>query len=153
MAADGPDRAFATVSPALSPRTGAGAGRPNGGRGRHRGPAGGVNGIGPFGAASRAGPVSGGDTRTMSDLPPTGHPEAGAKHHSGLSDKMPSRKALLGLIITVLVAWFIAANRAHVRVHLWIVWFNARLWIVLLCTFLAGVATGWLLVKRRKPKH
>jgi uncharacterized integral membrane protein len=88
----------------------------------------------------------------MNDHPRAGQQEAGAKSSSGLSDKMPSKKALLGLLIVVLAAWFIATNRTHVRVHLWIVWFNARLWTVLLCTFLAGMLTGWLF-KRRRPRH
>ena len=88
----------------------------------------------------------------MSDLPPTGSPEAGRKR-SALSEKLPNGKALAGLVIAVLAIWFIFANSARVRVHLWVFWFTARLWVVLLGTFLAGAAAGWLLRRRRTPKR
>jgi len=86
----------------------------------------------------------------MSDLPPGGATKAGRKP-SALSEKLPSKKAMIGLIITLLAVWFIFANNSHIRVHLWVVWVSARLWIVLLGTFLAGAAAGWLL-KRRTAK-
>lgn len=88
----------------------------------------------------------------MSDLPPAAGPKT-ARKRSGLSEKLPSGKALVGLVLVALSIWFIAANNAHVRVHLWVVWINARLWLVLLCTLLAGAAIGWLVRRRRTPKR
>jgi uncharacterized integral membrane protein len=83
----------------------------------------------------------------MSDQPPTASPGTGRKT-AAVSAKLRNPKTLLGLLIAVLAIWFIFANSAQVRVHLWVYWVSARLWLVLLGTFLAGLATGWL-VRRR----
>ena len=87
----------------------------------------------------------------MSDLPPIGAPEAERKS-SGVSEKLVNPKTVTGLVIAVLAIWFIIANSAHTRIHLWVFWVSARLWVVLLGTFVAGIAAGWLL-KRRNARR
>jgi uncharacterized integral membrane protein len=87
----------------------------------------------------------------MSDLPPIGSPEPEHKA-SAVSEKLLNPKTVAGLVIAVLAIWFIIANNVHTRVHLWVFWVSARLWVVLLGTFIAGGAAGWLL-KRRTAKH
>jgi hypothetical protein len=36
-----------------------------------------------------------------------------------------------------------------VRIRLWVPWVSARLWVVLLLTFLAGALVGFLMGRRR----
>lgn len=49
--------------------------------------------------------------------------------------------------------WFIIANNQIVRIHLWLTYVNARLWIVLLLTFVAGAIVGYLFAKRRARRR
>ncbi len=65
-----------------------------------------------------------------------------------MSEKLLNPKSVIGLLIVVLAVWFIIANNTEVRVHLWVAWVSARLWLVLLGVFVAGLATGWLLKRR-----
>ena len=87
----------------------------------------------------------------MSDHIPAGGPGTG-RAKAPVTEKLLNPKSVIGLLITVLAAWFIIANNTEIRVHLWVAWVSARLWLVLLCTFVAGLATGWLL-KRRTAKR
>ena len=71
---------------------------------------------------------------------------------SAVSEKLLTPKTMVGLLIAVLSIWFIVANSGEIRVHLWVFWVSARLWLVLLGTFIAGLATGWLLKRHRTPR-
>jgi uncharacterized integral membrane protein len=68
---------------------------------------------------------------------------------SRMADKLASPKVVLGAVITALAIWFIAINSKTVRIHFWIVWVSARLWVVLLCVFVAGALVGFLFSRRR----
>jgi uncharacterized integral membrane protein len=88
----------------------------------------------------------------MSDQSPKGGTATGHRT-STISGKLAKPRLVAAMVIVALAIWFIIANSAHIRVHLWVFWVSARLWVVLLGTFLAGVAAGWLLVKRRTTKR
>lgn len=88
----------------------------------------------------------------MSDRNPTGGPGP-TRTKTPVSEKLINPKSVAALIIVVLAVWFIIANNSEVRVHLWVAWVSARLWLVLLCTFVAGMATGWLLKRRTSAKR
>lgn len=66
-----------------------------------------------------------------------------------LNERLASPKAFLGILITAAAVWFIIANNTHVRIHLWVTWVSARMWVVLLITFLAGMLAGFLFSRRR----
>ena len=87
----------------------------------------------------------------MSDQSPIGGPDTGHRA-SAVTGKLATPRVAAILVIVALAIWFMIANSTHIRIHLWVFWVSARLWVVLLGTFLAGVATGWLLVKRRTAK-
>ena len=93
------------------------------------------------------------------NTPPTGPPQQPQYQQqphgtgkSAIADRLASPKAILGLIITVAAVWFIIANNSLVRIHLWVTWVSARLWIVLLLTFVAGAIVGFLFAKRRRRR-
>ena len=83
----------------------------------------------------------------MSDRTSAGGPGT-SRTKTPVTEKLLNPKSVIGLLIVVLAVWFIIANNTEVRVHLWVAWVSARLWLVLLGTFLAGLATGWLLKRR-----
>ncbi|HEV2634273.1 MAG TPA: hypothetical protein VGX23_03940 [Actinocrinis sp.] len=83
----------------------------------------------------------------MSDHPPSGD-RASDRSPSALAQRLLHPKAVAGLVIAVLAIWFSLANGAETRVHLWVFWVSARLWLVLLATFAAGFAAGRLLRRR-----
>lgn len=64
-----------------------------------------------------------------------------------------SFRTVLGLLITAAAAWFIIGNNGVVRVHLWVTWVSARMWVVLLVTFLAGALAGYLFAWRRRRRR
>lgn len=70
-----------------------------------------------------------------------------------LAEKLGTPKAFFGILITVAAVWFIIANNQIVRIHLWLTYVNARLWIVLLLTFVAGAIVGYLFAKRRARRR
>jgi len=83
------------------------------------------------------------------NLPPADQrPSAGSR----VADRLARPKVVLGLIITALAIWFIAVNNGTVRIHFWVVWVSAKLWIVLLCVFLAGALVSYLLSWRRSRR-
>jgi uncharacterized integral membrane protein len=84
----------------------------------------------------------------MSDQTPAGGP-GNATRKSTVSEKLVTPRNVIGLLIAVLAIWFVIANNTEIRVRLWVTWVDAKLWIVLLCTFAAGLLTGWLLKRRR----
>ncbi len=81
-----------------------------------------------------------------SNLPPTGTSSTAG---SRMADRLARPKIVLGAVITALAIWFIAINNGTVRIHFWVVWVSARLWIVLLCVFVAGALACWLMSRRR----
>jgi uncharacterized integral membrane protein len=61
------------------------------------------------------------------------------------------RKLIVAVVILAIVAWFAAVNTRNIQIKLWVENVSSPIWIVLLCTFAAGVITGWLLRRRRRP--
>lgn len=84
------------------------------------------------------------------NLPPQGgqRPTAGTR----VADKLAKPKVVLGLVITALAIWFIAINNATVRIHFWVAWVSAKLWIVLLLVFVLGALSSYLLSWRRSRR-
>ena len=72
---------------------------------------------------------------------------------SPLSERLATPKAFLGMLITAAAVWFIIANNGHVRIHLWVTWVSARMWLVLLITFVAGMLVGFLFSRRRDKRR
>ena len=84
------------------------------------------------------------------NIPPVGGPQPEAKRESRLAERLATPKVFIGGIVTIAAVWFIIANNSHVRIHLWVTWVSARLWLVLLITFLAGGLVGFLMGRRRR---
>ncbi|HEX4788326.1 MAG TPA: LapA family protein [Actinospica sp.] len=66
-----------------------------------------------------------------------------------LTDRLARPKVFIGGLITIATVWFIIANNSRVRIRLWVPWVSARLWVVLLLTFVAGALVGFLFARRR----
>jgi uncharacterized integral membrane protein len=77
---------------------------------------------------------------------------AGGPAKSARRRRIPP-KLIVALVILVIVLWFAFANTNDAKIKLWVHDVRAPVWLVLLCTFAAGVITGWLLRRRRKPSH
>jgi len=60
-----------------------------------------------------------------------------------------SPKGILILVLLAIVLWFVFANTGDMRIKLWVHWVSAPVWLVLLCTFVVGIITGWLIHRRR----
>jgi lipopolysaccharide assembly protein A len=68
-------------------------------------------------------------------------------------DEPPPRVAArhwLAIVLAVLAVIFIVQNTVRHEVHLLWVSVEAATWLVLTVIFLLGVATGWLLHRRRR---
>jgi len=91
----------------------------------------------------------------MSGVPPIGAPagDAGPKQRGAFAERLLSPKTIIGLLIVALAVWFVLANNSHTRIHLWVVWVTARLWVVLAVTFLAGMLAGYLIRRRGREKQ
>jgi uncharacterized integral membrane protein len=63
-----------------------------------------------------------------------------------------SPKVLWALAIILAALWFILVNRQRVAIFLWVPKITAPMWVVLLITFAAGLITGMLLMRSRKPR-
>ena len=88
-----------------------------------------------------------------SHTPPTGPPQP--PHRSTqdrITEQLAKPKVAIGGLITIAALWFIIANNSKVRIHLWLGWVSARLWVVLLLTFLAGAAVGYLARRRGRSR-
>jgi uncharacterized integral membrane protein len=83
------------------------------------------------------------------NIPPVGSPQPERKRESRLAERLATPKVFIGGIVTIAAVWFIIANNAQVRIRLWVPWVSARLWVVLLLTFLAGALVGFLMGRRR----
>ncbi|HET9173469.1 MAG TPA: LapA family protein [Actinospica sp.] len=84
------------------------------------------------------------------NIPPVGAPEPERKERSRLAARLATPKVFIGGIITIAAVWFIIANNSRVRIHLWVTYVSARLWLVLLLTFVAGALVGFLTGRRRR---
>jgi uncharacterized integral membrane protein len=85
------------------------------------------------------------------NTPPGGSPyEPHRSAGDKLVDRLASPRAFFGILITIAAVWFIIANNTRVRIHLWLTWVTARMWLVLLLTFVAGVLVGLLSARRRR---
>jgi hypothetical protein len=71
---------------------------------------------------------------------------------TGRSGVTLSPKMIGALVILVAAIWFIFANRATVRIRLWIPIVLAPMWLVLLITFCAGMLTGLLVWRSKRQK-
>ena len=86
------------------------------------------------------------------NIPPVGSAEPEAKRGSGLAGRLATPKVVIGGLIWIAALWFIIANNSTVRIHLWVTWISARLWLVLLLTFVAGALVGFLTGRRRAKR-
>ena len=59
-------------------------------------------------------------------------------------------KLILAVLILAALIWFVLVNTRHVPIKLWVHTVSAPLWLVLLCTFAAGMIASWLLTWRRR---
>ena len=77
---------------------------------------------------------------------------------SGIPDTKPSggrarrfaARHWLAIVLVVLAVVFIVQNTVRHEIHLLWVSVEAATWLVLTVIFLLGVATGWLLQRRRR---
>src|SRR5215204_1920785 len=60
-----------------------------------------------------------------------------------------SPKGILILLLLAIALWFVFANTGDTEIKLWVKTVTAPLWLVLLCTFVVGMITGWLVHRRR----
>jgi uncharacterized integral membrane protein len=92
------------------------------------------------------------EAHMSANIPPVGSAEPEGKHGPRLAERLATPKVFIGGIVTIAAVWFIIANNQQVRIHLWVTWVSARLWIVLLLTFLAGTLLGFLTGRRRAKR-
>ncbi len=89
----------------------------------------------------------------MGNVPPIGAPdEPVAKPRRSVTQRLATPKVIAGLVIVALAVWFILANTSHTRVHFWVVWVTAQLWITLAGTFLVGMLLGFLMRRRTRDR-
>ncbi|HKE65477.1 MAG TPA: LapA family protein [Micromonosporaceae bacterium] len=60
-------------------------------------------------------------------------------------------KLIVGLVVFAIALWFILANRQDANIRFWVHTVSAPVWLVLLVTFVVGIAFGFFL-RRRRPK-
>jgi uncharacterized integral membrane protein len=61
-------------------------------------------------------------------------------------------KLIAAVLILAIVLWFAFANTKDAQIKLWVRNVSAPVWLVLVCTFAAGVIAGYLL-RRRRPRR
>ena len=89
--------------------------------------------------------------KTKTKTPTSPDPQQ-SEASSGPAALLAKPKVIVGGLITIAAVWFIIANNERVRIRLWIPWVSARLWVVLLLTFLAGALVGILFARRRQRR-
>jgi uncharacterized integral membrane protein len=94
------------------------------------------------------------EQRIMSNVPPVGTPldEPGVKQRRSVVSRLAGPKVIIGALIVALAVWFILANNSRTRIHFWVVWVTAQLWIVLAGTFVAGMLLGFLMRRRGRDR-
>lgn len=90
-------------------------------------------------------------TKAKTTTPPSPDPQQ-SESRTGPAALLAKPKVIVGALITIAAVWFIIANNERVRIRLWIPWISARLWVVLLLTFLAGALVGFLFARRRQRR-
>jgi Na+/melibiose symporter-like transporter len=92
----------------------------------------------------------------MSDLPPIGTPavlETKKRERGRLASWVRHPKTIAGAVIVALTAWFVLANNDETRIHFWVVWVSAKLWIAFVINFAAGLIVGYMLKRRGVRKR
>ena len=72
-----------------------------------------------------------------------------ASNERSLTDHAKNQRVWLGVAIAVVAFAFIAQNRDPVVSNLFMLQFTAPAWLTLTLVFLLGMATGWLVKRRR----
>ena len=72
-----------------------------------------------------------------------------ASNERSLTDHAKNPRVWLGVAIAVVAFAFIAQNRDPVVSNLFMLQFTAPAWLTLTLVFLLGIATGWLVKRRR----
>jgi hypothetical protein len=75
---------------------------------------------------------------------PIGAPDREPERPS-LAERLVGPKLIGGGLIVAVAVWFVLVNNSPTRIHFWVVWVTAKLWMVLGGTFLAGLLAGYLL--------
>jgi uncharacterized integral membrane protein len=90
----------------------------------------------------------------MSNVPPAGTPleESGTRRRRSMAGRLATPKVIIGALIVALAVWFILVNNSRTRIHFWVVWVTAQLWIVLAGTFVAGMLLGFLMRRRQRDR-
>ena len=87
-------------------------------------------------------------------IPPVGAPdEPETRGQRSLSDRLVTPKSIGGLVVIAVATWFILANTARTRIHFWVIWVSAQLWMVLAGTFVVGMLFGFLIRRGRDRKQ
>jgi uncharacterized integral membrane protein len=83
--------------------------------------------------------------------PPVSSPVAGQQAPAQRARRRRiSPKLILVVLIFAATLWFVLVNTRHMNIKLWIPTVSAPVWLVLLCTFGAGLIAGLLLGWRRR---
>ena len=72
-----------------------------------------------------------------------------ASNERSLTDHAKNPRVWLGVAIAVVAFAFIAQNRDAVVSNVFMLQFTAPAWLTLTLVFLLGMATGWLVKRRR----
>ena len=72
-----------------------------------------------------------------------------ASNERSLTDHAKNPRVWLGVAFAVVAFAFIAQNRDPVVSNLFMLQFTAPAWLTLTLVFLLGMATGWLVKRRR----
>ena len=72
-----------------------------------------------------------------------------ASNERSLTDHAKNPRVWLGVAIAVVAFAFIAQNRDPVVSNLFMLQFTAPAWLTLTLVFVLGLATGWLVKRRR----
>ena len=88
-----------------------------------------------------------------SDIPVTPPTSEQPARAVGRRRRRISPKLILVVLILAAGLWFVLVNTQHVKVKLWVETFHASMWLIVVCTFAAGLIVGWLLALRRRRPH
>jgi uncharacterized integral membrane protein len=84
-------------------------------------------------------------------------PAGGEVTPTGSAPARPRRtvspKMILLLVLLVALVWFILVNLHSAKISLWVHSYNVPVWLVLLCTFVAGMLVDRLLSRRKRKQR